>query len=160
MEKQKNENRKKRIMDEMDKNNNARTNVEKKLNELNTNKKILVLEQEKIKEEKNDIQNKIKNINKQIIFIIIKLQGISEKIKDNEMVDNFTKSEDDYIDGLINQMDTMNIKEKEKISKIRQIKENNRIFRETIRIDKKDLMKLDDTQLAGLLKIIIPNYKK
>ena len=76
------------------------------------------------------------------------------------MVDNFTKSEDDYIDGLINQMDTMNIKEKEKISKIRQIKENNRIFRETIRIDKKDLMKLDDTQLAGLLKIIIPNYKK
>ena len=75
MEKQKNENRKKRIMDEMDKNNNARTNVEKKLNELNTNKKILVLEQEKIKEEKNDIQNKIKNINKQIIFIIIKLQG-------------------------------------------------------------------------------------
>ena len=127
---------------------------------MGANKKILVLEQEKIKEEKNDIQNKIKNINKQIIFIIIKLQGISEKIKDNEMVDNFTKSEDDYIDGLINQMDTMNIKEKEKISKIRQIKENNRIFRETIRIDKKDLMKIDDTQLAGLLKIIIPNYKK
>ncbi len=76
------------------------------------------------------------------------------------MIGSFTKKEDDYIDDLINQMDQMNIKEKEKIRKIKQIKENNRIFREACRIDKKDLMKLDDAQLAGLLKIIIPNYKK
>ena len=144
----------------MDKNNNARSNLEKKINEFNTNKKILLLEQEKIKKEKEEIQKKIKNINNQIIFIIIKLQGNSEKIFGNAMVDNFTKKEDDYIDDLINQMDTMNIREQEKIKKIKQIKENNRIFRQMIQIDKKDLLKLDDAQLAGLLKIIIPNYKK
>jgi hypothetical protein len=159
-EKQKNENRKRKILSDIDKNNNARSNLEKKINEFNTNKKILLLEQEKIKKEKEEIQKKIKNINNQIIFIIIKLQGNSEKIVGNAMVDNFTKKEDDYIDDLINQMDTMNIREQEKIKKIKQIKENNRIFRQMIQIDKKDLLKLDDAQLAGLLKIIIPNYKK
>ena len=159
-EKKKNEDRKKKILFELDKNNNTRNNLETKLNEFNANKKILILEQEKIKAEKNEIQNKIKNINKQIIFIIIKIQGNSEKIMDKAMTHNYTKKEDDYIDDLINQMDSMNIREQEKIKKIKQIKENNRIFREACRIDKKDLMKLDDAQLAGLLKIIIPNYKK
>ena len=88
------------------------------------------------------------------------MQGNYEKIKDNAIVEDFTKKEDDYIDDLINKMDSMNIREKEKFNKIKQIKENNRIFRETVKIDKKDLMKLDDAQLAGLLKIIIHNYKK
>ena len=160
LEKQKNEDKKNKILSEMNKNNSTRNSLELKLNEFNANKKILLLEQEKTKNEKIDIQKKIKDINNQIIFIIIKLQGNSEKIQDKEMIRDYTKKEDDYIDDLINQMDQMNIKEKEKIRKIKQIKENNRIFREACRIDKKDLMKLDDAQLAGLLKIIIPNYKK
>lgn len=158
--KQKNESRKQKILSDIDKNNNARNNLEKKINEFNTNKKIIMLEQEKIMNEKADLQQKIKNINNQIIFIIIKLQSISEKISDNCIIGSFTKNEDDYIDNLINQMDSLNIKEQDKIRKIKQIKENNRIFRQAVKIDKKDLMKLDDAQLAGLLKIIIPNYKK
>lgn len=159
-EKVKNEGRKKKILIEMDKNNNARNSLEKKINEFNTNKKILMLEQEKINREKDEIKKKIKDINNQIIFTIIKLQGNYEKIEGNAMVPDFTKKEDDYIDDLINKMDTMNIRERDKFNKIKQIKENNRIFRQTVKIDKKDLMKLDDAQLAGLLKIIIPNYKK
>ena len=62
------------------------------------------------------IYKKIIDINNQILFIIIKLQSISEKINDIAMKNNHLKNEKDYIDDL---MDKMNIKEEDKIAKIK-----------------------------------------
>ena len=62
------------------------------------------------------IYKKIIDINNQILFIIIKLQSISEKINDIAMKNNHLKNEKEYIDDL---MDKMNIKEEDKIAKIK-----------------------------------------
>ena len=117
--------KKKKIMDDINKNNEARNNLEKQKNEFYCNKKLLILEREKIQNEKNEIQKNIKDIDKQIIFIIIKLQTFLEKLNDITMNNNYAKSEEDYIDYL---MEKIIFREKEKINKIKQIKENYIIF--------------------------------
>jgi hypothetical protein len=117
-------------------------------------------EKENNEKEKENIKNKINVINKQILFIIIKLQTISEKLSDIAMSTNHIKTEDEYIDDLIEKMDKMNIKEKDKIQKLKTIKETNEIFKKTVKMDRNELMKLDDSQLAEKLKIIIPKCKK
>ena len=53
----------------------------------------------------------------------------------------------------------MDLKEKEKLEKIEKIKENNKIFQQTIKLKREELLKLDDSQLAEKLKIIINNVK-
>jgi hypothetical protein len=117
-------------------------------------------EKENNEKEKENIKNKINVINKQILFIIIKLQTISEKLSDIAMSTNHIKTEDEYIDDLIEKMNKMNIKEKDKIQKLKTIKETNEIFKKTVKMDRNELMKLDDSQLAEKLKIIIPKCKK
>ena len=156
---QKNEQEKKKILDEMNKNNNAKNSVERQQNELKYNKGVLMNEKEKNLKEKQDIQDKIKNINKQILFIIIKLQRISEKINDIAMNNNHLKTEEEYIDDLMDKMDKMNIREKDKIEKIKEIKKSNEIFKKAIKMDRNELLKLDDSQLAEKLKVIIPTNK-
>ena len=144
----------------MNKKNNAKNNLEKQKNELKYNKDTLLKEKEKNLKEKIIIQNKIRDINHQILFIIIKLQNISEKINDIAMNNNHIKTEDEYIDDLMEKMDKMNYKEKDKIEKIKKIKETNEIFKQSVKLDRNDLLKLDDSQLAEKLKIIIPTNKK
>lgn len=156
---QKNEQEKKKILDEMNKNNNAKNSVERQQNELKYNKGVLMNEKEKNLKEKQDIQDKIKNINKQILFIIIKLQRISEKINDIAMNNNHLKTEEEYIDDLMDKMDKMNLREKDKIEKIKEIKKSNEIFKKAIKMDRNELLKLDDSQLAEKLKVIIPTNK-
>ena len=159
-EKKKNKKKKKKIVEEMNKKNNAKNNLEKQKNELKYNKDTLLKEKEKNLKEKIIIQNKIRDINHQILFIIIKLQNISEKINDIAMNNNHIKTEDEYIDDLMEKMDKMNYKEKDKIEKIKKIKETNEIFKQSVKLDRNDLLKLDDSQLAEKLKIIIPTNKK
>ena len=159
-EKEKSEKEKKIIIEEMNKKNNAKNNLEKQKNEMKYNKDLLLKEKENNLKEKHDIQNKIKNINHQILFIIIKLQSISEKINDIAMNNNHIKNEDEYIDDLMDKMDKMNIKEKDKIEKIKKIKETNEIFKRSVKLDRNSLLKLGDSELAEKLKIIIPTNKK
>ena len=106
------------------------------------------------------IYKKIIDINNQILFIIIKLQSILEKINDIAMNNNHLKNEEEYIDDLMDKMDKMNIKEEDKIAKIKKIKESNNIFKNAVKINRNELMKLNDSQLAEKLKIIIPTHKK
>ena len=157
---EKNEQEKKRILEEMNKKNNAKNEFERQKNELQYNKGQLMKEKENNEKEKENIKNKINVINKQILFIIIKLQTISEKLSDIAMSTNHIKTEDEYIDDLIEKMDKMNMKEKYKIQKLKTIKETNAIFKNTVKMDRNELMKLDDSQLAEKLKIIIPKCKK
>ena len=155
-EKKRREQEKKKILEEMDKKTNAKNNLERQKNELNYNKSKL--EKEKINNinEKDKIQEKIKDINNQILFIIIKLQGFSEKINDIAMNNNHIKTEDEYIDSLKDKMDEIGYKDKEQIEKLQQIKKNNKIFQESVKLKREELLKLDDSQLAEKLKVIIP----
>ncbi len=102
---------------------------------------------------------KIKDINNQILFIIFKLQNISEKINDIAMNNNHIKNEDEYIDDLMEKMDKMNIKEKDKIEKIKKIKEEHKIFKAAINLPRETLLKMDDAKLAETLKVMIPTKK-
>lgn len=54
---------------------------------------------------------------KNLIFLIIKLQSILEKINVIAINNNHLKNEEDYIDDLIEKMDKMSIKEKDKFKK-------------------------------------------
>ena len=157
---ERNEQEKKRILEEMNKKNNAKNEFERQKNELKYNKGQLMKEKENNEKEKENIKNKINVINKQILFIIIKLQTISEKLSDIAMSTNHIKTEDEYIDDLIEKMNKMNIKEKDKIQKLKTIKETNEIFKKTVKMDRNELMKLDDSQLAEKLKVVIPKCKK
>ncbi len=54
---------------------------------------------------------------KNLVFLIIKLQSILEKINVIAINNNHLKNEEDYIDDLIEKMDKMSIKEKDKFKK-------------------------------------------
>lgn len=91
--------------------------------------------------------------------MVTKLQIYYQKINDIAMNNNFMKTEDEYIDTLSAQMNEIGYKDKEQINKLKQIKENNRIFRESIKLKQEDLINLSDSQLAEKLSIIIPKRK-
>lgn len=76
------------------------------------------------------------------------------------MNNNHLKNEEEYIDDLMDKMDKMNIKEEDKIAKIKKIKESNNIFKNAVKMDRNELMKLNDSQLAEKLKIIITTHKR
>lgn len=66
-------------MEEIDRKKNAKTNLEKQINDLNDHKKVLEEEQNRNIKEQNEIKGKIKNTSNQITYIIIRLQNISQK---------------------------------------------------------------------------------
>ena len=60
-------------------------------------------------------------------------------------------------------MKEIGYKDQEQIYKLRQVKENNRIFRESLKLKQEELINLSDSELAEKLSIIIPkrlHYKK
>ena len=141
----------------MNKNYNEKNNLEKQKNELNYNKSILLEEKNKNLNEKINIQKKIGYINQEILFIIYNLQKISEKINDIAMNNNHLKTEDEYIEDLINKMDKLNLNEKEKIEKIKKIKENNKIFKKAVKLNRNELLNLSDKELSEKLKTLMTN---
>jgi hypothetical protein len=154
-----NEEKKKKILEEMNKKSKDKSNFQKQKNEIEYNKQKLIEEKGKNSKEKEEIQKRITNINKQIVFIIIKLQSISEKINNIAMNNNHIKNEDEYIDDLMEKMDKMNIKDKDKIEKMKKIKETNLVYKKTLGINRNELLNLSDEDLAKKLSIIIPSNK-
>ena len=155
-----NEMKKKKILEEMNKKSKDKGNLQKAKNQMEYNKNKLIEEKGKNSKEKEEIQKKINYINKQIVYIIIKLQNISEKINNMAMNNSHIKNEDEYIDDLMEKMDKMNIKDKDKIEKMKKIKETNQTYKKTLGIDKNELLNLSDEDLAKKLAIIIPSNKK
>lgn len=159
-EKKKNEQEKSRYLEEINKKKNAKNNLQKQINELNFNKNNLLEKKNKNLNEKHETEKKIQNTSSQITFIIIRLKGISEKINDIAMNNNHLKTEDEYIDSLKDKMEEIGLKDEEQEKALKKMKENNRIFREVNNLNEKDIMKLDDSQLAEKLGVIIPKSKK
>lgn len=110
--------------------------------------------------EKLQTEKQIQNTSSQIAFIIIKLKGISQKINDIAMNNNHLKTEDEYIDSLKDKMEEIGLKDEEQKKALKKMKEDNRIFREVNQLNEKDIMNLDDSQLAAKLGVIIPKTKK
>ena len=159
-EKQKNQKEKNRYLEEINRKKNAKSNLEKQINELSFNKNKLLEQKNNNIKDKHETELLIQTISNQITFIIIKLKGISQKINDIAMNNNSLKTEDEYIDSLRDKMEEVGIKDEEQMKALKKMKENNRIFREVNKLNEKEIMKLDDSQLAQKLKIIIPQSKK
>ena len=157
IEKEKIEQKKKIEEEEIKKKNDDKSMIEFEKEKLNYNIKGLLDEKKRIEKEQKEIHEKIENIKKQILFIIIKLQTLSEKINVIAMNNNHTKTEDEYIDSLKDNMNGIGYKDDEQINKLNEIKKNNKILRESMKLDKEELMKLDDSQLADKLKVLIPS---
>lgn len=151
--------KKKEYLNQMNKNYSEKNNLEKQKNELSYNKSILLEEKNKNTVEKKNIQKKIGHINQDILFTIYNLQRISQKINDIAMNNNHLKTEDEYIEDLINKMDKMNLNDKEKIEKIKKIKENNNIFKNAVKLTRSELLNLNAEQLAEKFKTLMTNVK-
>ena len=147
-------------MKELNNKKKAKNNLDNQINELNYNRNKL--NQEKINNinDRNEIQKKILNTKNQITFIIIRLKNISNKINELAMNNNYLKTEEEYIDSLEDNMKEIGIKDEEQKRILQEQKDCIKVFRETNKLDDKELMKLDDSQLAEKLKITIPKFKK
>ena len=158
--KQKNQAEKNKYLEEINRKKNAKSSLEKQINELNFNKNKLLEQKDNNLKDKQKTEKQIQNTSSQITFIIIKLKGISQKINDIAMNNNHLKTEDEYIDSLKDKMEEIGLKDEEQKKALKKMKENNRIFREVNQLTEKDIMSLDDSQLAAKLGVIIPKSKK
>ena len=159
-EKEKNQKEKERYIQELNSKKNAKSNLERQKNELNYNKNKLSQEKVNNINERNEIQKKILNTKNQITFIIVRLKNISNKISDIAMNNNHLKTEEEYIDSLQDNMKEVGIKDDEQKRLLQEQKNCIRIFRETNKLDDKELMGLSDSELAAKLHIIIPKSTK
>jgi len=159
-EKERNEKEKNRYLEELNRKKNAKTNFDRQINELNMNKNELKQQKENNINEKYQIQEKIKNTQNIITFIIVKLKSISNKINDIAMNNNHLKTEEEYIDSLEDNIKEVGFKDEEQKKLLEQQKNCIRIFKETNNLNEKEIMNLNDSQLAEKLKIIIPKSKK
>ena len=146
-------------MEEIDRKKNAKTNLEKQINDLNDHKKVLEEEQNKNIKEQNEIKEKIKNTSNQITYIIIRLQNISQKIEDFAMNNNHLKTQDKYIDSLKDKMDQIGMNDEQQKNNLKKMKENIKIFREVNELKEDEVMSLNDSDLAKKFGVIIPKQK-
>ena len=158
-EKDKGEIKKQKYLEEIDRKKNAKTNLEKQINDLNDHKKVLEEEQNKNIKEQNEIKEKIKNTSNQITYIIIRLQNISQKIEDFAMNNNHLKTQDKYIDSLKDKMDQIGMNDEQQKNNLKKMKENIKIFREVNELKEDEVMSLNDSDLAKKLGVIIPKQK-
>ena len=159
-EKDRNERERSRYLEEINQKKKSKSELDKQINELNFNKKKLTEEKTKNLKDKSDIEKKIINTSNQITYIIIKLKNISDKINSIAMNNNNLKTEDEYIDFLKDKMEEIGMQDEDQKKALKKMKENNRIFREVNQLDEKDIMSLNDSQLAEKLGVIIPKSKK
>ena len=143
-------------MEEINRKKNAKTSLEKQINEFNYHKEVLEEEKNKYIQEQNEIKEKIKNTSNQISYIIIKLKNISQKIEDIAMNSKHLKTQDEYIDSLKDKMEQIGLNDEEQKNYLKKMKDNIRILKEVKQFKEDEIMNLDDSQLAEKLGVIIP----
>ena len=149
MEKIRRENEIKRDMQEE---NIKKTNIERIVTSLKNNIDELTQKKKLNIEEKKEIENKIKDTNNKIIIIIVRLQESSQRLDDLAMNNNYIKKDNEYIDSLIDKYTEVYGNDNEKIKELEEMKKYNERFQKTVKIDKEELFKLNDSQIADMLK--------
>ena len=149
MEKIRRENQIKRDMQEE---NIKKTNIERIVTSLKNSIDELTQKKKLNIEEKKEIENKIKDTNNKIIIIIVRLQESSQRLDDLALNNNYIKKDNEYIDSLIDKYTEVYGNDNEKIKELEEMKKYNERFQKTVKIDKEELFKLNDSQIADMLK--------
>jgi len=163
-EKEKNEKRKltkiqkeeerKKIKEKLNKAKDQKTKLDIKLQIFEKNKNILEQRKNKNLKDKIETQEKINEKKKELFKTIIFLQRISKKLSEIAMNNSHIKNEEEYIDDLIKKMDQLDLKENERIDKMKKIKKSYQLYKKALALKEQDLYNLDDARLTKLLKDI------
>ena len=120
-------------------------NLEKTISELKLNKEVNL-------KQKDEIEKRIKNSNNEILIIIVRLQSASQRLNDISMRPDYHKTDNEYIDSLIDKYKEVYGEDCEKIKELEKMKKYNEKFLKTANLKKEELFKLDHSQLTDLLK--------
>ena len=94
----------------------------------------------------------LKKITNEITINMIKLQNISQKLELIAMNKNHTKTEDEYIDNLKEQIKETGLNEEEQQKKLEELKKENKKTMEALKLSKEDISNLDENQLREKIK--------
>lgn len=75
------------------------------------------------------------------------------------MNNNHLKTQDEYIDSLKDKMDQIGMNDEQQKNNLKKMKEDIKIFREINELKEDEVMKLNDSQLAEKLGVIITKPK-
>jgi len=120
-------------------------NLEKTISELKINKEVNL-------KQKETIEKKIKESNNEILIIIVKLQSASQRLNDISMRPDYHKTDNEYIDSLIDKYKEVYGENSPKIKELEEMKKYNERFLNASKLKKEELFKLDHSQLSDLLK--------
>lgn len=121
------------------------SNLENTIAELRTTKELN-------QKQKIDIEKKVKDNYNEILIIIVRLQSASQRLNDISMRPDYHKTDNEYIDSLIDKYKEVYGENCEKIKELEKLKKLNEKFLNTTKLKKEELFKLDHSQLADLLK--------
>lgn len=120
-------------------------NLEKTIEELKVTKEVNT-------KEKETIEKKIKDSNNEILIIIVRLQSASQRLNDISMRPDYHKTDNEYIDSLIDKYKEVYGENSEKIKELEEMKKYNERFLNASKLKKEEIFKLDHSQLTDLLK--------
>ena len=122
-------------------------NLEKTIDELKVTKEVNT-------KEKEAIEKKIKDCNNEILIIIVRLQSASQRLNDISMRPDYHKTDNEYIDSLIDKYKEVYGENNEKIKELEEMKKYNERFLNASKLKKEEIFKLDHSQLTDLLKTL------
>ena len=120
-------------------------NLEKTISELKITKEVNL-------KQKELIEKKIKDCNNEILIIIVRLQSASQRLNDISMRPDYHKTDNEYIDSLIDKYKEVYGEDCDKIKELEEMKKYNQRFLNASNLKKEELFKLDHSQLTDLLK--------
>jgi len=129
--------------------NKEKDSLQRQLNELNYNLEDLLEEKRKYEAEKKEVEIQVNNINKKMKIIIMKLQRLSDEIYRKGMNKNHIKNENEYIDTLSTQMQEIGYKEDEIKEKLGDIKKNNTLLNNVVKIPQEELLMKNADELMA-----------
>ena len=119
--------------------------LEKTISELKINKEVNL-------KQKESIEKRIKDCNNEILIIIVRLQSASQRLNDISMRPDYHKTDNEYIDSLIDKYKEVYGEKSEKIKELEEMKKYNERFLNASKLKKEELFKLNHSQLTDLLK--------
>ena len=129
-----------------------KNSIERSLENLDKTISELKVTKEANLKEKDVIEKRIKDSNNEILIIIVRLQSASQRLNDISMRPDYHKTDNEYIDSLIDKYKEVYGEDCEKIKQLEEMKKYNERFLNASKLKKEELFKLDHSQLTDLLK--------
>ena len=126
--------------------------IERSLENLNNSISELNLTKKENLKQKEEIEKRIKDCNNEILIIIVRLQSASQRLNDISMRPDYHKTDNEYIDSLIDKYKEVYGENCDKIKELEEMKKYNQRFLNASNLKKEELFKLDHSQLSELLQ--------